>query len=124
MDDQEQPALFEGATSSKRRGRPPVGETPKRHRPGRVERALIIELRDTALSAAAQMHLRMAASLCDTAEAVDEDDTGVDVVAGTKAALAYLELRQAYGLAGAATSQLDPFAAFVAGMAQAGTADG
>jgi hypothetical protein len=40
-----------------------------------------------------------------------------DVDAGAKMVRAYLEVRQAYGLAGVSREPLDPFAAFVAGMA-------
>jgi hypothetical protein len=105
-----QPALFDSASNPKRRGRPPVAKTPERHRPGRVERALGPELRDSSLPEAARVHLRAAAGFVDVAEA------GADVAAGCKAVLAYLQLRQSYGLAGAVTTPLDPFAAFVAGM--------
>lgn len=115
------PALFPedplGGNSGKRRGRPPGSKNaPKAARtsPGRVERALATELRDSAVSPAAAAHLRAAAAFVDTAE------TAGAVADGTKAVLAYLQLRQAYGLAGAATTPLDPFAAFVAGMAVPG----
>ena len=110
----DQPELFGGAISGKRRGRPPGSKNRRAepvHRAGRVERALSAELRDSALSDAAKVHLRAAAGFVDTAE------TAADVAAGTKAALAYLQLRQSYGLAGAVSTPLDPFAAFVAGMA-------
>lgn len=113
MTDPEQPDLFGGASKSKRRGRPPIGIPQRRRRPGRVERALVPELRDSALPEAAKVHLRAGAAFVDLAEAAG------DVIAGTKAILGYLQLRQSYGLAGAVTTPLDPFAAFVAGMATA-----
>lgn len=72
------------------------------------------ELRESDVGPASAAHLRAAAAFVDTAEA------GQDVAAGTKAVLAYLQLRQAYGLAGAVSTPLDPFAAFVAGMAVPG----
>jgi hypothetical protein len=109
----DQPGLFEGATSSKRRGRPPGSKNRKttaRAAPGRVERALAAELRGSDLSGAAKAHLRAAAGFIDTAE------TAADVAAGTKAALAYLQLRQSYGLAGAPPAG-DSLAAFLAGLA-------
>jgi hypothetical protein len=113
MTDPDQPELFPSANPSKRRGRPPIGVASERHRPGRVERALMPELKDSALPYAAKVHLRAAAGFVDLAEAAE------DVATGTKAVIAYLQLRQSYGLAGAATAPLDPFAAFVAGMATA-----
>jgi len=68
------------------------------------------ELRDSALPTAAKLHLRAGAHLVDVA------DQAGDVDAGAKIIRAYLELRQAYGLAGSRAEALDPFAAFVAGM--------
>jgi hypothetical protein len=109
----EQGGLFGDAASSKRgRGRPPGAKNKPKPRPsvGRVERALGSELRDSALPGAAKAHLRAAAFAVDVAE------TALDVLGITKAVLAYLELRQAYGLAGSKAEALDPFAAFVAGM--------
>jgi hypothetical protein len=75
-----------------------------------VERALVSELRDSALPNAAKLHLRAGAHLVDVAE------LAADVDAGAKILRTYLELRQAYGLAGSRSEALDPFAAFVAGM--------
>jgi hypothetical protein len=46
-----------------------------------------------------------------------------DLDATAKLVRAYLEVRQAYGLAGNVREALDPFAAFVAGMSAAGVAD-
>lgn len=114
MPDRDQPDLFGDGASGKRRGRPPGSKNrprPERRAPGRVERALMAEMRDSAIPDAAKLHLRAAAGFVDIAEHAS------DVVAGTKAVLAYLQLRQAYGLAGAVSTPLDPFAAFVAGMA-------
>lgn len=110
------PALFPedptGGNSGKRRGRPVGSKNRKPPRtPGRVERALATELRDATVGPASAAHLRAAAAFVDSAEAAG------DIAGGTKAVLAYLQLRQAYGLAGAVSTPLDPFAAFVAGMA-------
>ena len=121
MAGRDQPDLFGGAVSGKRRGRPPGSKNRKsteRHAPGRVERALMAELRDTAIPDAAKIHLRAGATLVDVAE------TARDVLAGVRAVLAYLQLRQAYGLAGTVSAQLDPFAAFVAGMSTASMGNG
>jgi len=46
-----------------------------------------------------------------------------DVTAGARAVLAYLEVRQSYGLAGGLREPLDPFAAFVAGLASPAMGD-
>jgi hypothetical protein len=75
-----------------------------------VERALAAELRGTPLEAGARAHLRFAARACDLAEALE------DVDGSAKMARAYLDVRQAYGLAGISREPLDPFAAFVAGL--------
>jgi hypothetical protein len=113
MTESDQPPLFEGASNTKRRGRPPGSKnraTAARDKPGRVERALMAELRDSALPNAAKLHLRATAHLLDVA------DQAADVDAGAKITARYLEIRQAYGLAGSKAEALDPFAAFVAGM--------
>jgi hypothetical protein len=47
---------------------------------------------------------------------VDVVEALADVDAGAKMVRAYLEVRQAYGLAGQLREPLDPFAAFVAGL--------
>ena len=85
--------------------------TGSRRRPGPTERGLGTDLRSSSLEAGSAAHLRAAARLVDVAlEAGDVD-------AGAKMVRAYLEVRQAYGLAGAnREGPLDPFAAFVAGM--------
>lgn len=80
-------------------------------RRGPTETGLAGDLRGTALERGSQAHLRAAARLVDVAlEAGDVD-------AGAKMVRAYLEVRQAYGLAGVQREPLDPFAAFVAGLA-------
>ena len=58
------------------------------------------------------------------ARAVDVAELDGDPVKASKALLAYLELRQAYGLAGSNREPLDPFAAFVAGLSSPGVGDG
>src|SRR5215467_12375674 len=92
----ETPELFpdavQSATSGKRRGRPPGSKnrsTVARAGTGRVERALMAELRDSALPNAAKLHLRAGAHLVDVA------DLAGDVDGGAKMVRAYLELRQA-----------------------------
>jgi hypothetical protein len=75
-----------------------------------VERGLDLELRGSALERGARAHLRAAARLVDVVEHLE------DVDAGAKMVRAYLEVRQAYGLAGQLREPLDPFAAFVAGL--------
>jgi hypothetical protein len=87
-------------------------------RSGRTERGLAAELRDTALEAGAVAHLRAAARFVDFAL---ED---LDVSNGARAVRAYLEVRQAYGLAGQLREPLDPFAAFVAGLASPAMGNG
>jgi hypothetical protein len=80
-------------------------------RPGRVETALNHELRaETAVPIGGRAHLRA------TAELVDLAVGKADLDAGAKCVRAYLEIRQAYGLAGNVAEPLDPFAAFVAGL--------
>ena len=79
-------------------------------RSGRTERGLVAELRESPLEAGAIAHLRAAARLVDVALEAE------DVDAGAKIVRAYLETRQAYGLAGVNREPLDPFAAFVAGL--------
>jgi hypothetical protein len=113
MTDRDEPELFPEPPVNKRRGRPPGSKnraTLAKATTGRVERALTAELRDSPLPDAAKLHLRAGAHLVDVAE------VAADVDAGAKILRAYLELRQAYGLAGSRSEALDPFAAFVAGM--------
>ena len=78
---------------------------------GRVERALDKDLAGAPeISPGARAHLRA------QARAVDVAELDADVWAVSKASATYLELRQAYGLAGANRESVDPFAAFVAGL--------
>jgi len=116
----DQAGLFPDVPPRRGRGRPrktdQAADAAERARPGRLERALMAELAETALPDAAKLHLRAQAHLLDIAEARGE------VADGTKAALGLLQLRQAYGLAGQATSPLDSFTAFVAGMNTVGDA--
>jgi hypothetical protein len=80
-------------------------------RKGRVERALDRDLAGSPdLSAGSRAHLRAQAHAVDVAEAA-EDAEGI-----SRAAHTYLELRQAYGLAGVTNEPTDPFTAFVAGL--------
>jgi len=69
------------------------------------------------LDRGAAAHLRAAARLVDLALEAGE------IVAGARAVLAYLEVRQSYGLAGQLREPLDPFAAFVAGLASPAMGD-
>ena len=83
----------------------------RRARIARVERALNRDLAETAgIGPGARAHLRAQARAVDFAEAAGDPRVVSD------AADTYLKLRQAYGLAGAQTEPLDPFAAFVAGL--------
>jgi hypothetical protein len=79
---------------------------------GRVERALDRDLAGSDLAAGARAHLRAQARAIDVAEAA------ADVELISKAAHTYLEVRQAYGLAGIQDHHdtTDPFTAFVAGL--------
>jgi hypothetical protein len=90
---------------------PRAPEPEPARRRGRVERALDRDLgATTSLQAGARAHLRAQARAIDTAEALGDPEMV------SKASHAYLELRQAYGLAGATVEAVDPFAAFVAGL--------
>lgn len=99
-------------------GGAPEPAAPRRRR---VEIGLDRDLAEPASSAqlgpGARAHLRAGARAVDVAE-VDGDP-----VKASKALLAYLELRQAYGLAGSNREPLDPFAAFVAGLSATSVGD-
>jgi hypothetical protein len=95
-------------------------EDPPEPRRRRVEIGLDRDLSaesGSTLGPGARAHLRAGARAVDTAELEG------DPVKSSKALLAYLELRQAYGLAGSNREPLDPFAAFVAGLAAPGMGD-
>jgi len=83
-----------------------------------VETALDAELRaESAIGVGGRAHLRAQARALDVAERLG------DPVIVSRAAVAYLELRQAYGLAGTNREPLDPFAAFVAGLSSPSLGD-
>jgi hypothetical protein len=86
-------------------------------RRGPTERGLAGDLRTTPLDPGAIAHLRAAARLVDFALEAE------DVADGARAVRAYLDVRQAYGLAGASREPLDPFAAFVAGLSSPSMGD-
>lgn len=72
---------------------------------------------DVGIPAGGRAHLRALARALDVAERLE------DVDATAKAARVYLEVRQAYGLAGTPAATVDPFAAFVAGLSTPSVGD-
>jgi len=82
-----------------------------------VERGLGRDLSDSTLPEGAKVHLRTLAHALDVAERDEDAD------ATARVGRVYLEVRQAYGLAGQTREPLDPFAAFVAGMSSPAVGD-